>query len=170
MVGRDFQKPLQLLVAYGCYVFEDDVCVDPSGVPDERPNYANITFLELFTGPCIGQLKVMDEGSDFSTAHFSEFCAGTTCPPCASAFWGYDDLGAKLRGKKISSRIIQIFFFFDFLFFLFLFLLLTSSFSSFFFISGFSDSPFLIVINLVRLPRYSCKGSTKVVWLCLSWF
>ena len=44
MVGRDFQKSLQIFVAYGYCVFEDDVCVNPSGVLDGRPNYANITF------------------------------------------------------------------------------------------------------------------------------
>ena len=44
MVGGDFWKPLQLLVAHGCCVFEDDICVDPSDVLDGRPNYANIAF------------------------------------------------------------------------------------------------------------------------------
>ena len=46
----------------------------------------------------------------------------------------------------------------------------SSSSSSSFFISAFSDSPFLIVSNLLRLSGYSCKGSTKVVRICLSWF
>ena len=41
-------------------VFEDYVCVDPSSVLDWRPNYANITFLELFAGPCIDRKEVMD--------------------------------------------------------------------------------------------------------------
>ena len=53
MVGGDFQKSLHLFVAYGYCVFEDDVYVDPSGVQDERPNYANITFSKLFVGRCI---------------------------------------------------------------------------------------------------------------------
>ena len=44
MVGGDFQKSLQLFVAYEYCVFEDDVCVDASGVLDGRPNYANFTF------------------------------------------------------------------------------------------------------------------------------
>ena len=35
--------------------------------------------------------------------------------------------------------------------------------------SSFSDSPFFFVINLVRLLGYSCNGSTKVAWICLSW-
>ena len=81
MVGGDFQKSLQLFVAYGYCVFEDDVCVDPSGVLDGRPNYANITFLELFVGPCIDWPKVMDEELDYATALLSEFCVGARCPP-----------------------------------------------------------------------------------------
>ena len=44
MVGGDFQKSLQLFVAYGYCVFEDDVCVDLSGVLDGRPNNVDITF------------------------------------------------------------------------------------------------------------------------------
>ena len=39
-----FQRSLQLFVVNGYCVFEDDVCVDPSSVLDERPNYSNITF------------------------------------------------------------------------------------------------------------------------------
>ena len=50
-MGGDFQKSPQLFVAYGYYVFEDDICVDPSGVLDGRRNYANITFSELFVRP-----------------------------------------------------------------------------------------------------------------------
>ena len=49
----DFQKSLQLFATHGYCVFEDDVCVDPSGVLDRRPNYADITFLELFVGPYV---------------------------------------------------------------------------------------------------------------------
>ena len=48
MVGGDSQKSLQQFVAYGYCVFEDDVCVYPSGVPYGRSNYANIAFPELF--------------------------------------------------------------------------------------------------------------------------
>ena len=33
-----------------------------------------------------------------------------------------------------------------------------------------SSQHFLITISLVRLPGYSCKGSTKVSWIRLSWF
>ena len=47
-----FQRSLQLFVVNGHYVFEDDVCVDPSGVLDRRPNYTNITFSGFFAGPC----------------------------------------------------------------------------------------------------------------------
>ena len=63
-----FQKSLQLFVVNGYCVFEDKVCVDLSGVLDGRPNYANNTFLELFTGPCVDRPKVMDKGLDYATA------------------------------------------------------------------------------------------------------
>ena len=72
--------PLQLFVANGYHVFEDDVCVDPSYASDGRPTYANITFSELFVGPCVDWPKVMDEGSDYMLPLFSEFCARATCP------------------------------------------------------------------------------------------
>ena len=42
-----FQKSLQLFVANGYYVFEDDVCVDLSSVIHGKPNYANVPFSEL---------------------------------------------------------------------------------------------------------------------------
>ena len=56
----------------------------------------------------------------------------------------------------------------------------SSSYSSSSIISAFSDSPFglffllffwpfLIVSSLVHLLGYSCKGSSKVVRICLSW-
>ena len=44
-------------------MFEDDVYVDPSSVLDGRPKYPNITFLELFAGPCVDRPEVMDEGT-----------------------------------------------------------------------------------------------------------
>ena len=49
-------------------MFEDDVCVDLSGVLYGRPNYANITLSKLFVGPCIDLLEVMDKGLDYATA------------------------------------------------------------------------------------------------------
>ena len=85
MVGGDFQKSLQLFVAYGYYVFEDGVCVDPSNVLNGRPNYANITFSELFAGPSVDRPEVMDEGPDYATALLSKFCTGARCPPCVGA-------------------------------------------------------------------------------------
>ena len=75
---------------------------------------------------------------------------------------------------------MQICFVFDFLLFpilfFFVFLLLFLSLILFFildffillFILAFSDSPFLIVSYLVHLFGLG-KGSTKVVWICLSW-
>ena len=56
MMGGDFKKPLQMIAAYGYCVFEDDVCANPSDAPYGRPTYANITFLELFVGPCVDRL------------------------------------------------------------------------------------------------------------------
>ena len=67
MVGGDFQKSLQLFIAYGYCVFEDDVCVDLSSALDERPNYVNITFSELFARRCVDRPGVMDEGPDYAT-------------------------------------------------------------------------------------------------------
>ena len=58
-----FQRPLQLFVVNGYCVFEDDVCVDLSGVLNERPNCANITFLGLFVRPCVDLSEVIDEGA-----------------------------------------------------------------------------------------------------------
>ena len=46
-----FQMSIKLFVANRYFVFGDDVCVDLSGVLYEKPNYANIPFLELFAGP-----------------------------------------------------------------------------------------------------------------------
>ena len=42
-----FQKSLQLSVASGYCVYEDDICVDLSGVLDGRPKYANIPISDL---------------------------------------------------------------------------------------------------------------------------
>ena len=81
MVGGDFQKSMQLFFGYGYYVFKGDASVDPSGVLDGRPNCANVTFLELFVGPCVDNTEVTDEGPDNSTALLLEFCVGARCPP-----------------------------------------------------------------------------------------
>ena len=75
-----FQKSLQLFVVNGYCVFEDEICVDLPGVLDGRPNYANITFLELFTGPCVDWPEVMDKGLDYATTLFLDFCARAGCP------------------------------------------------------------------------------------------
>ena len=61
-------------------MFEDDLCVDLSGVIDGKPNYANVPFLGLFDRPCVDQPEVMDEGSDYATTLLSEFCARARCP------------------------------------------------------------------------------------------
>ena len=73
MVGGDFHKPLQPLVAYGYCMFEDVVCVDPSNAPDGKPTYTIVTFLELFVGSYVDRLKIMDEGPDYATTSFFFF-------------------------------------------------------------------------------------------------
>ena len=61
-------------------MFEDNVCVDLSGVLYGKPNYANVPFSELLVRPCIDRLKVMAEGPDYATSLLSEFCVSATCP------------------------------------------------------------------------------------------
>ena len=46
---RGFQKSLQLFVANGYCVFEDDVFIDLSGVLDGKPDYANVPFSKIFS-------------------------------------------------------------------------------------------------------------------------
>ena len=45
-----FQKSLQMFVANGYCVFEDDICVDLLDVLDGKLDYANCPLLELFAG------------------------------------------------------------------------------------------------------------------------
>ena len=78
-----FQKSLQLFVANGYCVFEDDACADLSGVLDGKPNYAYASFSELFAGPYVDRPEVMDKGPDYATALLSEFCARAKYPPYA---------------------------------------------------------------------------------------
>ena len=78
-MGGDILKSLQLFAANGYCVFENNVCVNLSGVLDGRPNYAEITFSGLFVGPCIYRLEVMDEVPDYATALLSEFYARVKC-------------------------------------------------------------------------------------------
>ena len=54
-----FQKSLRLFVANGYCVFEDDICINLSGVLDEKPNYVNVPFSKLFIGPCVDRPEVM---------------------------------------------------------------------------------------------------------------
>ena len=75
-----FQKSLQLFVVNGYCVFEDDVCVNLSGVLDGKPNYANVPFSELFVRPCLDRPKVMNEGLDYATALLLEFYVRARCP------------------------------------------------------------------------------------------
>ena len=86
MMKGDFQKSLQLLVAYGYCVFEEDACVNLSGVLDRKPNYDNALFSKLFTRPCIGWPGIMNEGLSYATALLSELCVGASCPPVSASF------------------------------------------------------------------------------------
>ena len=69
-------------------MFEDDVCVDPSGVLDRRPNYANITFSGPFAGPCADQPEVIDKGPDYAAAFFWGFMLGLGAPLVLAPFRG----------------------------------------------------------------------------------
>ena len=62
-------------------MFKEGVCVNPSGVLDERPNHANIAFSELFDRHCFDRLEVIDKGPDYATSVLLELCAGARCPP-----------------------------------------------------------------------------------------
>ena len=62
-------------------MFEDDVCAEPSGVLDERPNYANISFSRFLVGPCIGWPEVIDKRPDYAVGLLLGFYAGARCPP-----------------------------------------------------------------------------------------
>ena len=86
-MDRGFQSSLWLFAINGYCVFEDDVCADSSVVLDERPNYANISFLGFFVGPCTGWAKVIDRGLDYATDLLSGFYVGARCAPM-SVFLG----------------------------------------------------------------------------------
>ena len=62
-------------------MFEDDICVDLSGVSDRKPNYANVPLAEHFATPCVSRLEVLDGGPDYATALISEYIAKAGCPP-----------------------------------------------------------------------------------------
>ena len=75
-----FQKYPQLFVVNGYCVFEDDICVDLSGVLDGRLNYANITFSGLFVGPRVDWPEVIDNGPDYAIGLLSGLM-GLGAPP-----------------------------------------------------------------------------------------
>ena len=60
-------------------MFEDNVCVDLSGVPYGKFNYTNVPFSGLFARPCVDRLEVMDEELDYATTLLSEFCSRARC-------------------------------------------------------------------------------------------
>ena len=69
-------------------MFEDDICVDLSGVLDEKPNYANIPFSKLLTGPCIDRPEVVEEVLNYANALLSKLCARARFPPVLAPFGG----------------------------------------------------------------------------------
>ena len=75
-----FQRSLWLFALNGYCVFEDDVCVDPSSVLNERPSYANITFSGFFVGPCTSWPEVIDKGPNYMVSLLSGFYVGARCP------------------------------------------------------------------------------------------
>ena len=105
---------------------------------------------------------------------FLEFCG-----PRASLCWRPQRLRCEIerRGnfKWVNADYFSVFdfplilsvFLFVFLF-AFFFILTFSDFPVGLFFFSF-DSPFLIVSSLVHLTGYSCRGSTRVVRICLSW-
>ena len=113
-----FQKFPQLFVANGYCVFEDNVCVDLSGVLDGRPNYTYITFSELFVGPCVDRLEVMDKGPDYATSLLSKFCAEVRWPPVLAPSGGATVKVHCWEKESLQAKRFRLFFFF-FLFFFF---------------------------------------------------
>ena len=111
-----FQKSLQLFIVNGYCVFEDDVYVDLSGVLDGRPNYANITFSELFTRPCVDRSEVMDKGPDYAIALLSEFYVRARFPPMLMPFGG---ASINVNGWEKESLQAKRLFFFHFFFFMY---------------------------------------------------
>ena len=163
-----FQKSLQLFVVNGCCVFEDDLCVDLSGVIDGKPNYANIPFLGLFARPCVDQPEVMDEGPDYATTLLSEFCATARCPHVLASSGVVAIEVHSCEEGRFRPKYFRFFFFFDFLLFIFFFLFLmhspllfllpfTFSFSSLYFrpLAWFSYLD-IFVMDLSRLLGYVC--------------
>ena len=75
-----FQKSLNLFVAYGYYVFEQDICVDLLDVLDGKPDYANAPLLEFVARACVDRPKVLDGKPGYANSPFPEFFARARCP------------------------------------------------------------------------------------------
>ena len=80
-----FQKPLQLFVAYGYYVFEHDICVDLPDILDGKPDYANAPFLKFFVRACVDRPEVLDGKPGYVNSPLPEFFAKARCPLCPDA-------------------------------------------------------------------------------------
>ena len=61
-------------------MFEDDVCVDLSGVLDMRPNYADGPFSGLFARPCADLPEVIDKWPDYEASPLLGFYVRARCP------------------------------------------------------------------------------------------
>ena len=116
-----FQKFLQLFVANEYCVFENNVCVDLSGVLDGRLNYANITFSKLFVGPYVDRPEVMDKGLDYAIALLSEFWVGVRCPLVLAPSRGVVVKVHSWEMESLQENSFRFFFFFHFFFHFFFF-------------------------------------------------
>ena len=76
-----FQKPLQLLVAYGYCVFEYDICVDLPDVLDGKPNYANAPLSEFVARACVDIPEVLDGKHGYTDSLLPKFFIRARCPP-----------------------------------------------------------------------------------------
>ena len=96
-------------------MFEEDVCVDLDG----KPNYANITFSELFARRCVDQPEVMDKGPDYATALILEFCAGARCPPMLTPSRDAAVEVYSWEKESLQAKRFRFFSFFHFFFFMY---------------------------------------------------
>ena len=76
----DFQKSLQLFVAYGYCVFEHDICVDLPDVLDGKPDYVNAPLSEFVAKAYVDRPEVLDGKPGYANSPLPEFVARARCP------------------------------------------------------------------------------------------
>ena len=76
-----FQKSLQLFVANGYYVFEDNICVDLPNVLDGMPDYANAPLSRFVARSCIDRPEVLDGKPSYVNSPLPYFFAKARFPP-----------------------------------------------------------------------------------------